>query len=123
MKVVKFIKLYNLWFKINFILVDKKTLFSYIQRLENEILEEKDIQIKLHKDLEKKEIEFINLNKDLDKTKEVYENKIGFLNTKIRSDEDILSDIKLELKNKCEVITFIILIISISIKIFRILKN
>ncbi len=59
--------------------------------------------MKLLKDLERKEIEFVSINKDIERIKDVYENKISLLNTKLNSDEDTLNEMKLEIKNRNEV--------------------
>lgn len=58
--------------------------------------------MRLLKDLDRKEIELLSINKDIERMKEVYENKISLLNTKINSEEDTLSELKLEIKNKNE---------------------
>jgi exonuclease SbcC len=70
--------------------------------LENELFEEKENHMRLLKDLDRKEIELLSINKDIERMKEVYENKISLLNTKINSEEDTLSELKLEIKNKNE---------------------
>ena len=59
--------------------------------------------MKLLKDLERKNIEFISINKDIERIKDVYENKISLLNTKLSSDEDTLNEMKIDIKNKNEV--------------------
>jgi len=71
--------------------------------LENELFEEKENHLKLLKDLERKEIEMINMNKDIERIKDIYENKISLLNTKLSSDEDNLGELKVEIKNKNDV--------------------
>lgn len=63
--------------------------------------------MKLIKDLERKEFEFASINKDIERIKDIYENKISLLNTKINSEEDTLNEMKLEIKNKNEVNLFI----------------
>ncbi len=71
--------------------------------MENELFEEKENHLKLLKDLERKEIEMINMNKDIERIKDIYENKISLLNTKLSSDEDNLGELKVEIKNKNDV--------------------
>ena len=70
--------------------------------MENELFEEKENHMRLLKDLDRKEIDLLSINKDIERMKEVYENKISLLNTKINSEEDTLSELKLEIKNKNE---------------------
>lgn len=62
--------------------------------------------MKLVKDLERKENEFVNINKDIERMKDVFENKISLLNTKMNSDEETLNEMKLEIKSKNEVNKF-----------------
>lgn len=45
----------------------------------------------------------INMNKDIERIKDIYENKISLLNTKLSSDEDNLGELKVEIKNKNDV--------------------
>jgi len=81
--------------------------------LECELQEEKENYSTIFKDLEKKKVEFLNFNRSLDRMKEIYENKISLLNTKINSDEDSLNELKQEIKNKNEVIQLLLFIINI----------
>ena len=53
--------------------------------------------------MESKEGEFNSIQRDLEKLKEIYENKIKLLNSKINSDEDNLKDLKQEIRLKNEV--------------------
>lgn len=70
------------------------------------MFEEKENEMKLVKDLERKENEFVNINKDIERMKDVFENKISLLNTKMNSDEETLNEMKLEIKSKNEVNKF-----------------
>lgn len=65
--------------------------------------EEKDLHKKIRSDVESKEGEFNSIQRDLEKLKEIYENKIKLLNNKINSDEDNLKDLKQEIRLKNEV--------------------
>ncbi len=56
--------------------------------------------------MKSKESEFNNIQKDLEKLKDIYENKIKLLHNKINQDEDSFKEMKLQLKTKNEVIFF-----------------
>jgi peptidoglycan hydrolase CwlO-like protein len=103
-----FILLYFIFsfFKKN--LADKKTLNNYINKLEGDLIEEKENQNKILKDFEKKQNEINIINNDLNRLKEIYENKISLLNNKINTDEDSISELKAEIKNKNEVKIFLL---------------
>ncbi len=77
---------------------------SNIDSLESQLKEERDSHKKIKNDIENKEGEFNTIQRDLEKLKDIYENKIKLLNNKITNDEDVLKDMKAELKNKNEVI-------------------
>ncbi len=76
---------------------------STIDNLESQLKEEKDIHKKIRSDVQSKETEFNSIQRDLEKLKEIYENKIKLLNSKINTDEDNLKDLKLEIRSKNEV--------------------
>ena len=76
---------------------------NYINKLEGELFEEKENQIKLIKDFDKKQIEINSMNNDLERLKGIYENKVNLLNNKINTDEDNISELKAEIRNKNEV--------------------
>ncbi len=71
--------------------------------MESQLKEEKDLHKKIRNDVESKEGEFNSIQRDLEKLKEIYENKIKLLNSKINSDEDNLKDLKQEIRLKNEV--------------------
>lgn len=71
--------------------------------MESQLKEEKDLHKKIRSDVESKEGEFNSIQRDLEKLKEIYENKIKLLNSKINSDEDNLKDLKQEIRLKNEV--------------------
>ena len=76
---------------------------STIDNLESQLKEEKDIHKKIRSDVQSKETEFNSIQRDLEKLKEIYENKIKLLNSKINTDEDNLKDLKMEIRSKNEV--------------------
>lgn len=46
------------------------------------------------------------MNKDIDRLKDVYENKLNLLNSKINSDDDNINEMKSEIKTKNDVLNF-----------------
>jgi hypothetical protein len=76
---------------------------STIENLENQLKEEREEHKRIYHDVENKEGEFNLIQKDLEKLKDIYENKIKLLSNKINNDEDMLKEMKNELKIKNEV--------------------
>ncbi len=72
--------------------------------MESQLKEEKDNHRKIRHDVESKESEFNTIQKDLEKLKDIYENKIKLLHNKINHDEDNFKELKTQLKTKNEVI-------------------
>ncbi len=64
------------------------------------LFEEKELSKKYKEQLEGKETEILGIKKDVEKLKEIYENKIDLLQTKMGSDKGRIHDIKNELKTK-----------------------
>ncbi len=76
---------------------------SNIDTLTMQLKEERESNKKTRNDIQTKEGEFVSVQKDLGKLKDIYESKIKLLNAKINNDEDILKDMKSEIKVKNEV--------------------
>jgi chromosome segregation ATPase len=74
-----------------------------IERLESQLAYEKTNSKKIIQNFEGKESEYSNIQKDLDKVKEVYESKIKSLNNKIQTDEENLQELKLQIKQRNDV--------------------
>jgi hypothetical protein len=81
-----------------------KTMKTTIEGLEVSLIEEKMNNKKIILSIESKENEFNVVQKDVDKLKEMYENKIKLLNNKINTDEENILDLKNQIKAKSEVI-------------------
>ncbi len=71
-----------------------------LENMEIILLEEKELSKKYKEQFEGKEAEIIGIKKDVEKLKEIYENKIDLLQTKMGSDKGRIHDIKNELKTK-----------------------
>jgi chromosome segregation ATPase len=71
-----------------------------LENMEIILFEEKELSKKYKEQLEGKETEILGIKKDVEKLKEIYENKIDLLQTKMGSDKGRIHDIKNELKTK-----------------------
>jgi hypothetical protein len=84
--------------------INLKTMKSTIEGLELTLYEEKMNNKKIMINIESKENEFTVVQKDIDKLKDMYENKIKLLNNKIGTDEENMLDLKTQIKTKTDVI-------------------
>jgi hypothetical protein len=83
-----------------------KSLKTNIEGLEFSIQEEKLKNKKILLNIENKDNEFSVVQKDVDKLREMYENKIKLLNSKINTDEENILDFKNQIKQKTEVSSY-----------------
>lgn len=74
-----------------------------MEKLEEKLSQEREGHMKIKKQVENKEKEFTNIQRDLDKLKEIYENKIKLLSSRINKDEGNLNEIKEDIDGKNEV--------------------
>lgn len=96
----------NIYITLDDISINNTRFKNTIDNLETQLYEERKNTKKILHSFEGKEVEYTNIHKDMEKIKEIYENKLQTLNNKIATDENSILELKSQMRTKNDVMKY-----------------